>query len=1305
MKMSNWFRNTLFLLFVFLSPNIQAITEIVDGIAYELDEATQTAIVADNVAHLSLPVDVIIPNMVEYADLKYAVTAISEAAFKGCNLVSIMLGSGITLLGASAFEDCSLLATITCLSIKPPDCEEDVFVGIAAGCVVYVPVGSATAYEVAAGWDTFVGYIIEDDQVTLNGVTYQLYNDGTAAVTAYTSELPAAVVLPGMVTKNGREFLVVSIGNNAFSGSTQMTSIIIGSDVVTIGDNAFSGCSEMRNITIANPNSPVCGQDAFDGVPSNCRVYVPAGSGEEYRKAAGWEDFNANIVEGEKITVNGVSYLLTANETATVIDYTEELPAIVVLPKAINNNATPYPVISIADKAFFACSDLVAIAIGINITDIGSEVFSGCTQLDSIAITNPAPPDCAADAFASIAAGCKVYVPAGLGADYENATGWEDFGANIIEDDQIILNGVTYQLYNNYTATVTGYTSPPATLTLPETVSGPSGKSYEVTAIGASAFSGCALLTTIYIPAGITSVGASAFVGCTALQSFTVDSENTAYSDNDDVLFNNSKTVLLSYPNAKGAAYSVPDGVSQIGTSAFEGSALTSINAGKDVVMISTDAFKDCTSLEAVVLGDKVVNVGNTTFSGCSALLSIASPSTTPPSCGANVFLGVSSGCKVYVPAGRATAYNNTANEWKNLTVIADNQITKQGVTYQLQQTNSAASVIGYTNEILSQLVIPATITGNSGATYQIVEVAEGAFRDCGAILSATLPPGTVAVRKSAFKNSSTLQTINLSSAAITTIGDSAFSACVKLQTVDFSNTIINTVGVSAFSGCISLKNIDLSASKITEIRSFMFYQCSNLTTVHLPTTLNSIALGAFALCSNLEEINFPTTLTSIEASAFSSCSSLKIADLSNTKLTIIADNTFLSCTQLSKVVLNNEITSLGVRAFSDCIGLKAIVSPRLSPPTCDNNVFDKVPKNECRVYVSSIEAILMHKAALQWKEFYRIIISDDDEITEQGVIYKLDIDDTAMVIGYTENIPSHVTIPATVTDNNRITYQIIGLAKEAFANCDIIEDINLPAELAMVEEGAFYNCSNLQTANLASTAIETIGDSLFSDCGNLTDITLPANIKSFGYRAFASCTRLTKIDFPSKLTFIGEAAFSACSSLTAIDLSKTGVTTISDYAFSSCTKLSKVTLVDKVISIGESAFLNCITLKEIHSPSLIPPACGDNAFGGVSKTGCRVYVSQTSAVAYKLADQWKEFFYIGPVSIDDVPVESMKVYISDGSVVIQGVAEGVQVAVYTILGKTVDVTTATDEQVKIALPTRGIYLVKVGDKTMKVMW
>lgn len=91
-------------------------------------------------------------------------------------------------------------------------------------------------------------------------IYYNINSDGTSVTVtfkgsswyAYEYEYSGAVTIPSEVTYEGTTYSVTSIGGDAFSGCSGMTSVVIPNSVTSIGWNAFDDCSGLTSVVIPN---------------------------------------------------------------------------------------------------------------------------------------------------------------------------------------------------------------------------------------------------------------------------------------------------------------------------------------------------------------------------------------------------------------------------------------------------------------------------------------------------------------------------------------------------------------------------------------------------------------------------------------------------------------------------------------------------------------------------------------------------------------------------------------------------------------------------------------------------------------------------------------------------------------------------------------------------------------------------------------------------------------------------------------------------------------------------------------------
>lgn len=283
--------------------------------------------------------------------------------------------------------------------------------------------------------------------------------------------------------------------------------------------------------------------------------------------------FAAVSAWAQTFTVNNLKYEVTdkSQKTVDVTGYESKPEGLLEIPETVNYNGTDYSVRNIAAQAFEYCDALTQITLGNNITSIGEMAFSNCTALTQFFI-----PNSVTYIGDQVFFNCPTLTQ--INVDSENTVYCSEDGILFNKDKTTLIKYPEGK-------TEASYTVPNSVINID---------------FGSIRY--CLFLKEIFIPKSVTNIYYEGFPGCSALTQINVDSTNTVYCSEDGVLFNKEKTKLLQYPaSKKGSAYTVPNSITNIQSSAFAG----------------------CNALTQVTIPNSVTNIGLQAFHGCSALTQI----------------------------------------------------------------------------------------------------------------------------------------------------------------------------------------------------------------------------------------------------------------------------------------------------------------------------------------------------------------------------------------------------------------------------------------------------------------------------------------------------------------------------------------------------------------------------------------------------------------------------------------------------------------------------------------------------------
>lgn len=225
---------------------------------------------------------------------------------------------------------------------------------------------------------------------------------------------------------------------------------------------------------------------------------------------------------------------------------------------------------------------------------------------------------------------------------------------------------------------------------------------------------------------------------------------------------------------------------------------------GKNVTVISKEAFKGCQKITSIIIPTTVTSIGENAFVGCNRLESMTIP-----------FLGKSvdeDGTISYLFGGE-----DAPQSLKTVTV-----------TNQRRVANSAFADCKYLERVFYE--------------RDINYIGDSCFSGCESLISF---------------NSVEIGTVDLSG-SMEKIGTSAFQNCESITHIVFSEEIL-VIGNYAFSGCKNIQELNLT-NRITTIGRYAFQNLKKITSVKVHNSTELIGLGAFNGCIALEEMTLPFT-------------------------------------------------------------------------------------------------------------------------------------------------------------------------------------------------------------------------------------------------------------------------------------------------------------------------------------------------------------------------------------------------------------------------------------------------------------
>ena len=519
-----------------------------------------------------------------------SVTSIEFAAFSGCTGLTgtLTIPNSVATIGDGAFSWCAgLTGTLTI-----PNSVTTIGDAAFSGCTGLTGTLTIPNSVATIGDSAFFGCTGLTGTLTIPNSVTSIEHGAFSGCTGL-----GTLTIPNSVT---------SIGNNAFYGCTGLTgTLTIPNSVTSIEHGAFNGCTGLTG-TLTIPNSVTSiGDNPFSGCTGLTEFFV--------------HPDNLNYCSENGVLFDKLKTNLITCPGGKAGAYT-----------------IPSSVTSINDYAFRFCVSLASITIPNSVTRIPVEAFAECSGLTEIFVHPDNLTYSSEDGvlydklktnlikFPAGRAGAYT-IPSSVtnieGSAFSGCTGLTEI---FVHPDNLTYSSEDGVLFDKLKTNL---------ITCPRGKTGAYTIPSSVTSIGVYAFYFCASLTSVTIPKSVTSISFNirrpVFMHCTSLTAISVDSDNPNYCSEDGVLFNKTKTKLITCPGGKTGAYTIPSSVTNIEARAFRFCvSLASIIIPNSVTRIPVEAFAYCTSLTSVTIPSSVAQIDSQSFSSCTSIVNILIPNS-----------------------------------------------------------------------------------------------------------------------------------------------------------------------------------------------------------------------------------------------------------------------------------------------------------------------------------------------------------------------------------------------------------------------------------------------------------------------------------------------------------------------------------------------------------------------------------------------------------------------------------------------------------------------------------------------------
>lgn len=348
-----------------------------------------------------------------------SVTSIGSNAFLYCDaLPSVTIPDSVTSIGDNAFMECTRLTSVT------------------------IPASvTSIGLRVFTYCDNLTSITVDGNNPNYSSDSFGvLFNKDKTALIEAPGAISGAYAIPDSVA---------TVGDSAFYGCDNLTSVTIPNSVTTIGESAFAHCKSFTSVAI--PDSITLISDwAFYDCYNLTSVTIPNSVTAIGASTFSSCDSLTSVAIPNSVTVIG-NWAFNGCDNLTEMTIPDSVTSIGEYTfyhcGALASVTIPDSVTAIGESAFRECDSLTEVTIPSLVTEIGDSAFAYCNALKKIYFKGDTPA-LGDEVFCDVAA--TAYYPVRNGTwtedvmqGYGGTITWEPIGGAVIQCDDCTANETT----------------------------------------------------------------------------------------------------------------------------------------------------------------------------------------------------------------------------------------------------------------------------------------------------------------------------------------------------------------------------------------------------------------------------------------------------------------------------------------------------------------------------------------------------------------------------------------------------------------------------------------------------------------------------------------------------------------------------------------------------------------------------------------------------------------------------------------------------------------------------------------------